>query len=236
MKIKLFAAVLGVLVALGVISIGTSLAQSEPPVTLQGPAGEVFQTAPNNPCQAWEEALAKQLGVSVEKLQQAQKSAAKEMVDLAVKNGRLTAEQATKMKERIDAANFMRCPEFFGGRDDKLGPRVQAALHIGLDAAAKALNMTPQQLMEELRQGKSVATVAKEKGVALETVKKAIVDAETAKIDEAVKNGKITAEQAAKLKADLSSRVDQFLQAERKLPAPGKAPGRLPFPNVPRSP
>jgi hypothetical protein len=49
---------------------------------------------------------------------------------------------------------------------------------VGLDAAAKALNMTPAALRAELKTGKSIADVANEKGVPVQTVIDAIVGAE----------------------------------------------------------
>lgn len=233
MKIKVFAAVFGVLLALGIISVGTSLAQSNIPTTIEGMA-EVLQTGTTNYCQAWQESLAKQLGVTVEKLQTSQKAAAKEMVDLAVKEGKMTAEQATAAKARIDAADATNCkfgghfggPFGFPGLPGAKG-RAQAGFAIlrsGVDSAAKALNMTVADLTAQLRQGKSIADVAKEKNIALETVKKAVVDAETALIDQAVKDNKITAEQAAKLKEALAAKVDNFLNAKHTAPQGG--PGR----------
>jgi polyhydroxyalkanoate synthesis regulator phasin len=237
MKFKVFAAIFGVLLALGIISVGTTLAQSNVPTTVEGLA-QVLQTGTTNYCQAWQESLAKQLGVTVEKLQASEKAAAKEMVDLALKEGKITADQATAAKTRIDAADAKNCQ--FGGHFGKGGPfgfpfpgipgakgRVEAGfalLRNGMDSAAKALNMTAADLMAQLRQGKSVADVAKEKNIALETVKKAVVDAETALIDQAAKDGKITADQATKLKEALAAKVDNFLNAKHQAPQGG--PGR----------
>jgi polyhydroxyalkanoate synthesis regulator phasin len=242
MKIKLVAAAFGVLLALGVISVGTTLAQS----TVQGAVNSVLsatsdQTATNNRCQAWETALAKQLGIDVSKLQGAQKAAAKDLVDQALKDGKITAEQATNMKQRIDSTDWAaHCPDFAGGFGHK-GPGAFGRnvlgheLTVGVDAAAKALNMTMADLKTALQSGKSVADIAKEKNVALDTVKKAIMDAETAQIDQAVKDGKLTADQAVKLKTNLSAQVDKFLQAKRNVKGgfPGKPgmarPGFLVF-------
>ena len=99
-------------------------------------------------------------------------------------------------------------------------------LTVGVDAAAKVLNITTADLKSALQSGKSVADLAKEKNVALDTVKKAIVDAETAQIDQAVKDGKLTADQATKLKDNLSQRVDTYLQA--KFNGKGGFPGGFP--------
>ena len=53
----------------------------------------------------------------------------------------------------------------------------------GLDAAAKVLGMTPQALRTELRSGKSIADVAKEKGVDVQKVIDAIVAQAKARLE-----------------------------------------------------
>jgi hypothetical protein len=53
----------------------------------------------------------------------------------------------------------------------------------GLEAAAKALDMTPEALRAELQSGKSIADVAGEKKVPVQDVVDAIVAAEKAKLE-----------------------------------------------------
>jgi ribosomal protein S20 len=92
--------------------------------------------------------------------------------------------------------------------------RLAKAKHLAggaLKVAAQALGMEPKDLLTELRGGKTVADVAKEKGVALDTVEKAMVDAATKRIDEAVANGKLDPERAATMKSKLSERVDKLV-------------------------
>jgi len=68
------------------------------------------------------------------------------------------------------------------------------------DAAAKALGMTPEQLFTALHSGKTLDEIAEEKGVEMQTVTDAIKAAEKeamkADIQQAVKDGKMTQEQA----------------------------------------
>lgn len=235
MKVKILAAVFGVLMALGVITVGTTFAkttvQGVVSGTLGAPADQTADNSNTNRCQAWETELAKQLGIDVTKLQTAQKAAAKAMVDQGVKDGKITADQATQLKARIDSANWQDCPRMPGGfgpngqPNGPFGRGMMAGIKTGEEAAAKALNMTVADLQSAQRSGKSVADIAKEKNVSLDTVKKAVVDAETAQIDQAVKDGKITADQAAKAKEGLSQRIDNFLQAKfNGHPDKGQAP------------
>lgn len=68
------------------------------------------------------------------------------------------------------------------------------------DAVAKALGLTPEQLFVELHSGKSLDEIAKEKGVDLQKVYEAMqaarIEAMKAAIQQAVKDGKLTQEQA----------------------------------------
>ncbi len=99
MKLKMIGAIVGVLIALGIIGIGTIWAQGG------GPTATPPTTTPAaSLCQQYMQALAQRLGVSVDKLTQASKDAAKDMVEQAVKDGRLTPDQATTAKQHIDQA------------------------------------------------------------------------------------------------------------------------------------
>lgn len=80
-------------------------------------------------------------------------------------------------------------------------------LHGNLDAAATALGITAEELRTELEAGKSIADVAGEKGVDVQTVIDALVAAATTKIDEALANGDITQEKADELKTNLVDRI-----------------------------
>ncbi len=68
------------------------------------------------------------------------------------------------------------------------------------DAVAKALNLTPTQLFEELHSGKTLSEIAQARGVDLSTVQEAMnasrVQAMKDKIAQAVTDGTITQEQA----------------------------------------
>jgi len=75
-------------------------------------------------------------------------------------------------------------------------------------AAAAKLGMTTQELMTELRSGKTLADVAKEKNVTADELKAAIITAVTAQLDQAVKDGKLTQAQADQLKSRLDSQID----------------------------
>lgn len=67
--------------------------------------------------------------------------------------------------------------------------------------SAKTIGITPQQLVSELRSGKSVAQVAGEHNVATQTVVDALVQGADAKINQAVTDHKLTQDQAKKIES-----------------------------------
>ncbi|MBI3977208.1 MAG: hypothetical protein HY331_03390 [Chloroflexi bacterium] len=157
--------------------------------------------------------LAGILGVDEAKLKDSIKQAASQTVDQAVQDGELTQEQATKLKERIQKAE----PGALGfghfglrggphARGPHRGPAAIAALGRDVhNAIAQKLGMTADQLHQELRSGKTLDQIAQEKGVTKQDLGQAAADAAKPKLDEAVKNGRITQQQADQILQQLRS-------------------------------
>jgi hypothetical protein len=103
----------------------------------------------------------------------------------------------------------MHGPGGMGGMDG-----VHDLMQAGLDSAAKALGITPDQVRQGLMSGKSLATMAKEKGVATSTVVDALVAEADTRIDQAVKDGKLTADQATRFKAGAKDRITAFVNGQ----------------------
>ena len=85
----------------------------------------------------------------------------------------------------------------------------------GIDISAKTIGVTPKALVTELRSGKSVAQVAAEHNVSAQTVVNALVGAADSKVGQAVTGGKLTAAQAAKIKAALPGYVTKAVNRTR---------------------
>lgn len=81
-----------------------------------------------------------------------------------------------------------------------------------LKTVAQILNITPQELLKDLRSGQSISQVAQSKGVAEQQVIDAIVQDLSASIDKRVQAGKLTQEKADQLKAGLADRVKQMVE------------------------
>jgi hypothetical protein len=64
------------------------------------------------------------------------------------------------------------------------------------EALAKALDMTVDELNAALQSGKTVAEIAEEKGISTEDLQQAMLDAHAEVLAQAVKDGKLTQEQA----------------------------------------
>ena len=146
--------------------------------------------------------------------------ALKDRVSQAQTNGRLSAAQAQKANDRID----QQMPKLMShtwtakngatpktGGQGRLGnaanPAALVAGRVGIDAAAKALNTTTQDVMRQMMQGTSIRAQATAKGLNPADVQGAIVTAENNAVDQAAQQGKITADQASQFK----SRVDTLV-------------------------
>ena len=134
-----------------------------------------------------------------------------------VKDGTITQTQADAVKKAIQDA---RPAGGSGGRGH--GPRAGLG-GFGLaegksvvDAAANALGITSDDLMQQVLNGTTVAKIAESKNVPLNTVVDAAVKEITTNIDAAVTAGTMTQIQADKIKANLTQTVTDF--ANGKMP------------------
>lgn len=156
---------------------------------------------------------AKRLNVEPSELRDALSEAENAQLDADVKAGRLTQEQADAIKERRKAGGTVLG---VGPGEPGDGPR----LHFRggpaggpgdlMGAAAKAIGISQDELFAELRDGKKLSEVAKDHGKSFDDVK-AAVKAELKKhLDEAVKNGPLTQEQADQMLSRLTESLDDF--------------------------
>lgn len=129
-------------------------------------------------------------------------NALKKLVD----DGTLTQDQADKVKAALQSEMGNR--PFGHGGPGMMGHR-GGGHH--LDAAATALGMTADDLRTQLQSGKTLAQVAKDKGVDPQKVIDALVADENAEIDQAVKDGRLTQAQADDMKSQVTERVTNMV-------------------------
>jgi polyhydroxyalkanoate synthesis regulator phasin len=173
---------------------------------------------------------AKQLGVEPARLTAALKQALKNRVDEAVKAGRLTQQQGTAMKERIDAGAF---PFLAGPGLGFRGGGERGFHHRGgghLDAAASYLGVSAEALRTALEDGKSLADVAKENGKAVDALVDALVADETKELADAVADGRLTDAQRDEIASTLEQRITDFVNGVRPAFGMGRHRHELPAP------
>ena len=119
-----------------------------------------------------------------------------------VGDGSITQDQADEVATTLSEA----------GRGGRGGPHGRGA---DLAAAATALGMSEEDLRTALAaDGATLAQVAEDRGVAVDTVVQALVEAGRERIARAVTDGRLTQERADEWLAELEQRVSERVDAE----------------------
>jgi hypothetical protein len=156
---------------------------------------------------------AKSLGVEPSKLEAALKKAFEDRIDAAVAAGRLTKAQGQELKQRVESGDFpLFGPPAFGPR---FGPP-HPFFH-GLDAAATYLGLTEAQLESRVNSGKTLAQIAKAEGKSVDGLKAAMLKDAQAKLDAAVKAGRLSKAEEQQVLQDLQKRIDDLVNGQLRL-------------------
>jgi hypothetical protein len=165
--------------------------------------------------QAYLNDVAGRLGVSSAKLEAALKGAAIDRVDAALAAGRITKDQADAMKAAISSGKLPLGLGVGPGMGFRHGPHGFGA---SLDAAATYLGLTEVQLRTQLESGKSLADVAKAQGKSVDGLKQAMLDSIQSKLDQAVKDGKLTAAQGDEIMTWVKASIDDLINGKPPKP------------------
>ncbi len=192
----------------------------------EGSAG--FSFAGRGGASTYETLLAQKLGKTVAELGALQTAARNQVVDELVMAGKLTPEQANKLKS-IQPGQARQRVEGAMRKARENGALRGIVRGVGnlLEATADKLGIDRRQLFAELR-GKSLAQVAQAHGVSRDALKSTIVSQAKAELDAAVASKSLTREQADKVFDGLSRRIDQLLDRVHDERERGQRP------NVPR--
>jgi hypothetical protein len=87
-------------------------------------------------------------------------------------------------------------------------------------AAAGYLGLTPRELFQQLRSGKSLAEIAGAQGKTVDGLKSAILDALKARLDEIVALNRITSAQEQTFLGKVQARLDTFVNRHFGHPSP----------------
>jgi ribosomal protein S20 len=174
------------------------------------PSPSASPTASKNYAQTFVDKLAGILHLTPAATQDALKQAQLQTVDQMQKDGQITQQQADAMKARINAGQGLGFA--FGGRHGGFkgnGALMQSLKTAELNAAASALHMSPTDLQNALKSGKSLSDLETQQKVGDSAVKAAMQTAAKGVLDNAVKAGTITQAQAD----SILSRVGSGLKA-----------------------
>ena len=162
-------------------------------------------------CQRMAQRIAERQGITVEQLEAKLRQRALDRIDAALKAGRISAEQAAKLKERVNAWKL--CASSGEGHDKR-----HHALALGsmLAGAADYLGLTHDQLRQELGAGKSLKDIATAKHLSVPGLKDAMLARIKARLDKAVADGKLTAERRDALLEKYGQLVDRLIEKSFK--------------------
>jgi uncharacterized protein (DUF433 family) len=176
------------------------------------------------------EAAAKAIGISVEDLRSALKDgksiaevakdkgvARQKVIDAMVKAAEARLDEAKKaLPDRIADVVDGKFKGPQGKGPDGGGPPGHRGgrgfLGNSFEAAAKAIGVSVEDLRTALKDGKSIAEVAKDKGVAEQKVIDAIVKAAKDDLAAAVKDGKLDQARADEIEKDLPDHAKHFVE------------------------
>lgn len=207
------AAIVAMVAVLGVATVGAVAYAQE---------AETGSSAILDLGQRVKEAIAEALGISVEKYEETVTAARQTVLDEAVASGEITQEQASRMQKRLDETGRF-------GRMGRMG-RGLGGESVLLTVAAEKLGMTGEELMAALRDGKTIAGLAEEKGVDTQIIVDAYLAQWKEKLDAQVADGTLTQEEAdAKLGEKTESLSDRLTSTWERPEGAGRGrPGEQP--------
>jgi lambda repressor-like predicted transcriptional regulator len=191
-----------------------------------GGGAALATTGSNDPDSDFLGDVAKRLGISQDKLEGAIEGATVARIDAAVARGDLTKEQGEELKKRVRSGDGPVILPGFRGPKLGIGP-----LGIGplgppekgffpgpfpgfdfVEQAADYLGMESADVRKALRDGKSLADLAKQKGKSVDGLEQTLRDAIRNDADKAVDDGVLTKEQADHIAKKLSATADELVE------------------------
>ena len=172
---------------------------------------------------------AERLGVTPEELTAAMTESQFEIIDEAVAEGRLTEEQAAKLKERIAEYG----PQWIIGRRDRDGKALCHGARLVTGAAAEVLGKEPVEVAQAVKSGESLAEQAEAQGMSLEEFTAALLAAVKSTLQTKVDEGKITQEQSDRVFGVIEVHIGRIVNFEGQ---GGDGPCERPGPDRPARP
>ena len=205
------------------------------------PSPSASPSASKNYAQVFLDKLAGILHLTPAQTQDALKQAQLQTVDQMLADGKITKAQADAMKARINAGQGLGPIGGFGlqGGGFKADRTLMNNLMTAeLNAAASALHMSPTDLQNALRSGKSLSALETQQKVTDSAVKAAMKNAAKGVLDSAVKAGTLTQAQADAILSKVGSGLPGLKSRAQKPEqedetAPGGSAPSTPTPGTP---
>jgi len=173
-----------------------------------GAASPTAKTATTSHCTDITNRLAGNLGIDVAKLQAAQKATLNQGIDARLAAGKITPQQAQAAHDKVNSSANV-CTLKDGAKRTKHA--VGAIRKDELQAAAKQINITDQQLKQDLKSGKSLADEATAHNVTANDLKATLRATLKADLDKAVANKTIDQAKEDKALAAFDAHADTLL-------------------------
>jgi polyhydroxyalkanoate synthesis regulator phasin len=220
--------------ALAVVLVGAAL--------IGGSIGLAVAQDEDTPVQSFLGRVAEKLGIGEDELRSAVSEVEQDIIDERVAEGNLTEEQGERLKERIQEGDLLG-PGFGpleGPRErfcdrvfDCIRDRVRDHLHerdgrLTVEAAATVLGLEPEELLSELKDGKTLAEVADGQGMPVGEFTAAMLAQVQQELDALVAEGTLTQEQADAIYDRVEENIDRIVNASPGPPGfgpPGHGPG-----------
>ena len=159
--------------------------------------------------------FAERLGVDQGTLNAAYMGALSDTFNQAIQDGKLTQAEADAITQKIGSQGLRMLavvPDKFDAKSSDPG-RDEFYANIKLTVVhsfAQALGISDQELQDQWSAGKSIATMARERGLDLAQVKQSALRNIKATLDQAVQAGKLAQPEADKIYQDLEQTMDKL--------------------------
>lgn len=194
-------------------------------------AGVAYSNNHSSSRESFLDDFAHHLGVSPNAVRSAWQATIKDQLDQAVKDGRLTQTEANALLAHLGKHTPFDGPTPFDGLPPGLmrhgggdnGPPPWAGPKPGkghfahplgeglMGAAASYLGLSLPELFSQLHGGTSPAQIATQQGKSVAGLEAAMVSAQRARLDDAVKHGLLKEHQAAKLESHLEQMIHELV-------------------------
>ncbi|WP_067934660.1 hypothetical protein [Alicyclobacillus kakegawensis] len=147
--------------------------------------------------------IAQSKGISEQKLISELEVDFKQHLDQAVQNGKLTASQEHALIQKFEDHAQKLVEHKFSAH-----PTAKARV---LKEIAQTLGVSKQTLLQDLKNGQSIAQVAESKGISTDSLVSQLKTKTKARLDQAVQNGKLSANQERQILNTLQKRLTKLV-------------------------